>query len=260
MDTCKLHIIFLYLQCVFHSIRFKVNKGGVQRYSFFLCLSSSTPFVFYKKPTSPDEKPTNPDENPTSSDENPTSSDEEPATPGRNDQFAPGRRTRPSCALAQRQTYPISPPSCTKDRHGPPFYSSQEENTGARKRKDKYIGDRWREIPPTLKASAENADRPLLAKLPIEFPAQDESVEDAATRGDHVGDALRGRVVGLGSVEQLRPQGLYTFVILGDVLQQLRLPLAQFCERVVVGALVLIGSHAISTLKCWPGNGPMAAR
>ena len=26
MDTCKLHIIFLYLQCVFHSIRFKVNK------------------------------------------------------------------------------------------------------------------------------------------------------------------------------------------------------------------------------------------
>lgn len=76
--------------------------------------------------------------------------------------------------------------------------------------------------PPTLKASAENADRPLLAKLPIEFPAQDESVEYAATRGDHVGDTLRGRVVGLGSVEQLRPQGLYAFVVLGDVLQLLR--------------------------------------
>lgn len=165
-----------------------------------------------------------------------------------------------SCALAQRQTYPISPPSCTKDRHGPPFYSSQEENAGARKRKDKYIGDRWREIPPTLKASAENADRPLLAKLPIEFPAQDESVEDAATRGDHVGDALRGRARGLGSVEQLRPQGLDALVVLGDIVQQLRLSLAQFRERMVFGTWSLIGSHAISTLKCWPGNGPMAAR
>ena len=225
------------------------------------------PFVFDKKPPSSDEKPACSDEKPPSSDEKPASSDEEPASsdenpanPGWNDQFAPDEMTCPSCALTKRQTYPISPPSCTKDRHGPPFYSSQEENAGARKRKDKYIGDRWREIPPTLKASAENADRPLLAKLPIEFPAQDESVEYAATRGDHVGDALRGRVVGLGSVEQLRPQGLYAFVVLGDVLQQLRLPLAQFCERVVVGALVLIGSHAISTLKCWPGNGPMAAR
>ena len=211
------------------------------------------PFVFDKKPPSSDEEPASLDENPGNLDEN-------PANPGWNDQFAPDEMPSPSCALAQRQTYPISPPSCTKDRHGPPFYSSQEENAGSRKRKDKYIGDRWREIPPTLKASAENADRPLLAKLPIEFPAQDESVEYAATRGDHVGDALRGRVVGLGSVEQLRPQGFYAFVILGDVLQQLRLPLAQFCERVVVGALVLIGSHAISTLKCWPGNGPMAAR
>ena len=151
-------------------------------------------------------------------DEKPANLDENPANPGWNDQFAPDEMTSLSCALTKRQTYPISPPSCTKDRHGPPFYSSQEENAGARKRKDKYIGDRWREIPPTLKASAENADRPLLAKLPIEFPAQDESVEYAATRGDHVGDALRGRVVGLGSVEQLRPQGLYAFVILGDVL------------------------------------------
>ena len=60
----------------------------------------------------------------------------------------PDGMTSPSCALTKRQTYPISPPSCTKDRHGPPFYSSQEENAGARKRKDKYRGDRWREIPP----------------------------------------------------------------------------------------------------------------
>ena len=33
--------ISLPLQCVFHSIRFKVNKVGVQRYSFFYVLWST---------------------------------------------------------------------------------------------------------------------------------------------------------------------------------------------------------------------------
>lgn len=42
MDTCKLHIIFLYLQCVFHSIRFKVNKGWTTAVVLFLCLYAST--------------------------------------------------------------------------------------------------------------------------------------------------------------------------------------------------------------------------
>ena len=37
--------ISLPLQCVFHSIRFKVNKVGVQRYSFF---SESTAWEAYK--------------------------------------------------------------------------------------------------------------------------------------------------------------------------------------------------------------------
>ena len=128
----------------------KVEYSGTPFFMPFLI----APFVFDKKPPSSDEKPPSSDEKPTSLDEEPASLDEKPANldenpanPGWNDQFAPDEMTSPSCALAQRQTYPISPPSCTKDRHGPPFYSFQEENAGARKRKDKYIGDRWREIP-----------------------------------------------------------------------------------------------------------------
>ena len=38
MDTCKLHIIFLYLQCVFHSIRFKVNNMGSRRWPLFFAI------------------------------------------------------------------------------------------------------------------------------------------------------------------------------------------------------------------------------
>ena len=38
MDTCKLHIIFLYLQCVFHSIRFKVNNMGSRRWPIFFAI------------------------------------------------------------------------------------------------------------------------------------------------------------------------------------------------------------------------------
>ena len=38
MDTCKLHIIFLYLQCVFHSIRFKVNNKGSRRWPIFFAI------------------------------------------------------------------------------------------------------------------------------------------------------------------------------------------------------------------------------
>ena len=34
-------IKFVPLLCVFHSIRFKVNKVGVQRYSIFFALKSS---------------------------------------------------------------------------------------------------------------------------------------------------------------------------------------------------------------------------
>ena len=34
-NTCKIATIAISLQRVFHSIRFKVNKVGVQRYSFF---------------------------------------------------------------------------------------------------------------------------------------------------------------------------------------------------------------------------------
>ena len=35
-NTCKIATIAISLHRVFHSIRFKVNKVGVQRYSFFL--------------------------------------------------------------------------------------------------------------------------------------------------------------------------------------------------------------------------------
>ena len=38
MDTCKLHIIFLYLQCVFHSIRFKFNNMGSRRWPIFFAI------------------------------------------------------------------------------------------------------------------------------------------------------------------------------------------------------------------------------
>ena len=38
MDTCKLHIIFLNLQCVFHSIRFKVNNMGVTAVAHFFAI------------------------------------------------------------------------------------------------------------------------------------------------------------------------------------------------------------------------------
>ena len=38
MDTCKLHIIFLYLQCVFHSIRFKVNKDWDSAVAHFFAI------------------------------------------------------------------------------------------------------------------------------------------------------------------------------------------------------------------------------
>ena len=31
----------VFLQCVFHSIRFKVNKGWIQRYSFFYVRTSA---------------------------------------------------------------------------------------------------------------------------------------------------------------------------------------------------------------------------
>ena len=34
-NTCKIATIATSLHRVFHSIRFKVNKVGVQRYSFF---------------------------------------------------------------------------------------------------------------------------------------------------------------------------------------------------------------------------------
>ena len=37
------------LQRVFHSIRFKVNKVGVQRYSFFCIHTVNIPFPFIKK-------------------------------------------------------------------------------------------------------------------------------------------------------------------------------------------------------------------
>ncbi len=40
--SCKMCEIALPLHCVFHSIRFKVNKIGVQRYPFFLCLIRRT--------------------------------------------------------------------------------------------------------------------------------------------------------------------------------------------------------------------------
>ena len=162
-NSCMGRNLFISLQCVFHSIRFKVNKGGVQRYSFFYTFPHRLPSPSIKNhPVRMKNHPVRMTNQPAR-----MNLDENPANPGWNDQFAPDEMTSPSRALAQRQTYPISPPSCTKDRHVPPFYSSQEENAGARKIKDKYIGDRWREIPPTLKASAENADRPLLAKLPI---------------------------------------------------------------------------------------------
>ena len=45
--------ISLPLQCVFHSIRFKVNKVGVQRYSFFYAHTSSTTLFPHTKHTLP---------------------------------------------------------------------------------------------------------------------------------------------------------------------------------------------------------------
>ena len=50
MDTCKLHIIFLYLQCVFHSIRFKVNNMGSRRWPIFFAII----FTFKTYSGSPD--------------------------------------------------------------------------------------------------------------------------------------------------------------------------------------------------------------
>ena len=40
-NTFLFERIYLYLQCVFHSIRFKVNKVGIQRYPIFFALLST---------------------------------------------------------------------------------------------------------------------------------------------------------------------------------------------------------------------------
>ncbi|PTL32916.1 hypothetical protein C7120_11630 [Prevotella sp. oral taxon 376] len=37
-ENLWIHILCLTLRCVFHSIRFKVNKVGTQRSPIFLCL------------------------------------------------------------------------------------------------------------------------------------------------------------------------------------------------------------------------------
>ena len=42
-NTCKSKTIVIPLQRVFHSIRFKVNKVGVQRYSFFYAHTPDMP-------------------------------------------------------------------------------------------------------------------------------------------------------------------------------------------------------------------------
>ena len=42
-NSCMGRNLFISLQCVFHSIRFKVNKGGVQRYSFFYAFPHRLP-------------------------------------------------------------------------------------------------------------------------------------------------------------------------------------------------------------------------
>ena len=47
-NVWKFHSFCLTLQRVFHSIRFKVNKVGVQRYSFFLCLEVKLLVAFFK--------------------------------------------------------------------------------------------------------------------------------------------------------------------------------------------------------------------
>ena len=39
-NSCRNNNLLLSLQCVFHSIRFKVNKVGVRRYSFFYAFKS----------------------------------------------------------------------------------------------------------------------------------------------------------------------------------------------------------------------------
>ena len=46
-NVWNFHSYCLSLQCVFHSIRFKVNKVGVQRYSFFLCLEAKCVQAFF---------------------------------------------------------------------------------------------------------------------------------------------------------------------------------------------------------------------
>ena len=45
-NTCKIATIAISLYRVFHSIRFKVNKVGVQRYSFFF---AHTPDMWLRK-------------------------------------------------------------------------------------------------------------------------------------------------------------------------------------------------------------------
>ena len=42
----KIHAIYLTLWRVFHSIRFKVNKVGVRRYSFFCVCWRAKPCLF----------------------------------------------------------------------------------------------------------------------------------------------------------------------------------------------------------------------
>ena len=70
-----------------------------------------------------------------------------------------------------------------------------------------------------LYALAENADRPFLSKLSIELPAQDESVEDASSCGNHARESLRRRCVGLGAVAELRPKRPNPLVVFGEVVQ-----------------------------------------
>ena len=49
-NTCKIATIAISLQRVFHSIRFKVNKVGVQRYSFFVSIRKEKHTIHNIKP------------------------------------------------------------------------------------------------------------------------------------------------------------------------------------------------------------------
>ena len=49
-NTCKIVTIAISLHRVFHSIRFKVNKVGVQRYSFFVSIRKEKHTIHNIKP------------------------------------------------------------------------------------------------------------------------------------------------------------------------------------------------------------------